>query len=158
MLRVLICLSLALATSGCIAVLGYEPTPAELEMIRRGEDPRAGEEERREKRGNAGESRETTENSEPEYSKEDAPGPAEGTILRWIDSATVIIEANGHRETVMIAGETPREDAFDEQAVLDDRMNRWTYGTSVRLTYPVKDKDGQPIYRDSRGNLIATID
>jgi hypothetical protein len=152
MLRALICLSLALATSGCMTVLGYEPTPAELEAIRRGED------ERREKRGNAGESGETVDKTEPESPKEGAPGPNEGTILRWIDSATVVIEANEQRETVLIAGEAPREDMSDEQAVLDDRMNRWTYGTSVRLSYPVKDKQGQPIYRDSRGNLIANID
>jgi hypothetical protein len=158
MLRALICLSLALATSGCMTVLGYEPTPAELEAIRRGEDPRAGEDERREKRGNAGESGETVDKTEPESPKEGAPGPNEGTILRWIDSATVVIEANEQRETVLIAGEAPREDMSDEQAVLDDRMNRWTYGTSVRLSYPVKDKQGQPIYRDSRGNLIANID
>ena len=167
MLRLLILLGLVAATSGCMAVLGYEPTPAELEMIRRGEDPRAGEEERnaerrearerREKEGTAGESSEAA-SREPKYDEGAEPGPAEGTILRWIDSVTVIVEANAKRETVQLAGETVRENESDEWLALDDRMNRWTYGTQVRLTYPVKDKQGNPIYRDSRGNLIATIE
>lgn len=163
MLRVL-CLPLVLLASGCMTVLGYEPTPAELEAIRRGEDPRAGEEERmaerrearerREKEGSAGESA----SREPEYKEGAEPGPAEGTVLRWLDSATVVIEANGQRETVALAGETAHADSGDEYIALDDRMNRWTYGTTVRLTYPAEDKQGRPIYRDSRGRLIATID
>jgi hypothetical protein len=145
-----------------MAVLGYEPTPAELEMIRRGEDPRAGEDERRaeaaerrEKEGAAGESR---EKGEPAYVEGAEPGPAEGTILRWLDSATVVIEANERRETVALAGQTTKPDSGDEYAALDERMNRWTFGTPVRLAYPVKDKQGRPIYRDERGNLLATIE
>jgi hypothetical protein len=162
MLRWLILLSLA--TSGCMAVLGYEPTPTELAAIRRGEDPRAGEEERtaerrearerREKEGNAGESA----TSEPRYEEDAEPGPTEGTVLRWLDSATVVIEANAQRETVALAGETAHADSGEEYIALDDRMNRWTYGTPVRLTYPVKDQQGRPIYRDTRGRLVATID
>ena len=46
MVRLLILACLSFCLSGCIAVLGYEPTPAELEAIKRGEDPRAGEAER----------------------------------------------------------------------------------------------------------------
>ncbi|MCB9895479.1 MAG: hypothetical protein H6839_13610 [Planctomycetes bacterium] len=160
MVRSLICLCLILLTSGCMAVLGYEPTPAELDAIRRGEDPRANESER--KQGSAGESTDTGQTTEsPRKSTyttpTDEPAPQEGTVLRWMDSATLVIEAGDRRETVLIQGASVSEDFGEEQRQLDERMNEWTYGTPVRLTYPVKDDKGEVIFRDEQGRLLATI-
>lgn len=150
------CVCLVLLTSGCIAVLGYEPTPAELEMIRRGEDPRANENDSVDTTGNAGEG--GTETVEPTNTVEQKPGPEQGTVLRWMDSATVVVEVDNRREVVSLVGEKARESAFDERVALDDRMNKWTYGTWVRLSYPLTDNEGAPIYRDPQGHLLATID
>lgn len=150
---------LILLTSGCMAVLGYEPTPAELEMIRRGEDPRANEDEARDTTGNAGEGETRPgEPEQPRIPRQQQPGPAGGTVLRWMDSATVVVEVNDEREVVRLAGERPRDSAFDEQVALDDHMNKWTYGAWVRLSYPLRGDDGSPIYRDAEGRLLATID
>lgn len=159
MLRVLTCLCLLLSTAGCMAVLGYEPTPAELEVIRRGEDPRANEGEQ--KQGNAGESAELNRErpvANNWNSAEQAPAPTEGTVLRWVDSATVVIEADARRETVALPGESAAEDFGEEQRRLDKRMNRWTYGTQVRLAYPTKNEKGEVIYRDGQGRLLAHIE
>jgi len=143
-----------------MAVLGYEPTPAELAAIQRGEDPRAGEDERRETRGNAGESetRDPPKPKEPGFSDDRTPGPSEGTVMRWLDSATLIVEVGLDRETVTLFGEKPLENTFHEQDALDARMSRWTFGTYVRLSYPARDQQGKPVYRDDRGRLIARID
>jgi hypothetical protein len=161
MIRTLILASLALSLSGCMTVLGYEPTPAELEAIRRGEDPRANENARRQQ-GNAGESREQSGKGDTQPSAMNPQGdrnegPAEGTVLRWIDSATVVIEADSHRETVALVGRKALDDLGREQDALDAHMERWTYGTRVQLQYPVKDKQGEVIYRDADGRLLATI-
>lgn len=156
MKRLLYALPLIFVLSGCMAVLGYEPTPAELEAIKRGEDPRANEGENRETTGNAGQPGEEPE--EPRYAREQEPGPADGTVLRWMDSATVVVEAGGAREVVAIVGESKRDSAFDEQVALDDRMNKWTYGSYVKLSYPVKNDEGGTIYRDAEGRLLALID
>jgi hypothetical protein len=171
MIRSTLLIALLLCLSGCMAVLGYEPTPSELEAIRRGEDPRAGEAERNAERnaarestrGNAGESTSNEPGKpakprEPGYSTDETPGPSEGVVLRWVDSATVEIEVGLDRETVTLHGVKPLENSFDEQAALDDRMNRWTYGSFVRLTYPLRTEQGKTIYRDDRGRLIASID
>ena len=159
MLRLLTCLCLMLTTAGCMAVLGYEPTPAELEAIRRGEDPRANEGEQ--KQGNAGESAQV-ERDRPAgnnwNSAEQAPAPTEGTVLRWVNSVTLVIEAADRRETVALAGESESDDFEFEQRRLDERMNRWTYGTTVRLAYPTKNEKGEPVYRDAQGRLLARID
>ena len=157
MIRTIICVCLIMLTSGCMAVLGYEPTPSELEAIRRGEDPRATEAEIRER--NAGESSESTSTErDPVFAaRSDDPAPLEGTVLRWMDSATVVIESGDRRETVALPGIEPSEDFGEEQRLLDDRMNRWTYGSNVRLSYPVKDDKGEVVYRDSQGRLLATI-
>lgn len=159
MKRLLYALPLIFALTGCMAVLGYEPTPAELEAIRRGEDPRANEGDSRETTGNAGQpANEAGEPEEPAYSPEQTPGPEQATILRWLDSATVVVEADGAREVVALFGESVRESAFDEQVALDDRMNKWTYGSYVRLSYPVKNDEGDTIYRDAEGRLLAVIE
>ena len=143
-----------------MAVLGYEPTPSELDAIRRGEDPRANESER--KQGNAGESSESGANAEgprkPNYAAPvDEPAPQEGTVLRWMDSATLVIEAGDKRETIVLQGTTVPEDFGEERRLLDERMNEWTYGTPVRLTYPVTDDKGEVVFRDDQGRLLATI-
>ena len=142
-----------------MAVLGYEPTPAELEAIRRGEDPRANEGQSRETEGNAGQAREETpEPEDPRYAREQQPGPDGGTVLRWMDSATVVVEVDGAREVVSLVGQGKRESEFDEQVALDDHMNRWTYGSYVALRYPLKNDEGATIYRDAEGRLLATIE
>lgn len=168
MVRLLILVSLSFCLSGCIAVLGYEPTPAELEAIKRGEDPRAGEAEReaeREKaradqKGNAGESGEPTSrtNSTTYGVDPTEAGPKQGTVLRWLDSATLVIEADSRRETVALPGVQASEDMAAEQTALNDRMDRWTYGKSVTLRYPLQNKQGDVIYRDSEGRLLANIE
>jgi hypothetical protein len=79
MARLLTCVCLLLLMTGCMAVLGYEPTPSELEAIRRGEDPRANEAEIRER--NAGESVENDGPRDPNYSApNDEPAPTLGTV------------------------------------------------------------------------------
>ena len=168
MVRLLILACLSFCLSGCIAVLGYEPTPAELEAIKRGEDPRAGEAEREAERekartdqnGNAGESGEpTTRTNSTTYGVDPKEvGPKQGTVLRWLDSATVVIEADSRRETVALPGVKASEDLAAEQNALNDRMDRWTYGTPVTLRYPLQDKRGEVIYRDSEGRLLANIE
>lgn len=159
MLRLLTCLCLMFAATGCVAVLGYEPTPAELDAIMRGEDPRANESER--KQGNAGESAQI-DRDRPAANNWNgagqAPAPTEGTVLRWVNSVTLVIEAAERRETVALAGESALDDYQEEQRRLDERMNRWTYGSQVRLAYPTKDEKGEVIYRDQQGRLLARID
>ena len=159
MKRFVYALPLIFVLSGCMTVLGYEPTPAELEAIKRGEDPRANESEARETEGNAGQpGEEPTEPEEPRYAGEQEPGPEQGTVLRWMDSVTVVVEADSVREVVTLVGESPRESAFDEQVALDERMNKWTYGAFVKLSYPVKNDEGATIYRDAEGRLMAIIE
>lgn len=153
---ILACVPLIMVLSGCLAVLGYEPTPAELEAIKRGEDPRANES--RSSETGASQPQDPADAVEQPASAEQSPGPLRGTVLRWIDSATVVVEAEGAREVVALAGEATRESAFEEQTALDDRMNRWTYGSAVTLTYPVKDARGETVYRDSEGRLLAHIE
>ncbi|MCA8911170.1 MAG: hypothetical protein KDB82_05675 [Planctomycetes bacterium] len=161
MTRIAILTCLVLSLSGCMAVIGYEPTAAELEAIRHGEDPRANEDANKQQ-GNAGESGERVGNHDTRPGAmnpvaENTEGPSQGTVLRWLDSATVVIEADSHRETVALAGQTVDADPVKERDALDARMERWTYGTAVRLQYPLKDKQGEIIYRDADGRLIATI-
>lgn len=149
------CLLILPLLAAC-TVLGYEPTEAELEAIRRGEDPRANEKPRE---GNAGETP-AGEKSSPnrETPREQPPGPEKGTVLRWVNSATLVIEAGGKRETVALPGEAPLPDGWDEERRLDERMNKWTYGTQVKLTYPTRDDKGGVIYRDGNGRLVASIE
>jgi hypothetical protein len=153
MMRALI-LTLPLALGGCLAVIGYEPTPEEVEALQRGEDPRANEQPRQ---ASGGEPARSVENTRPEP-KEQPTGPADGTVLRWLDSATLVIEANARREVVALVGESVRTDLWDEQQALDERMNRWTYGKSIRLNYPRHTETGTTIYRDGEGRLLATIE
>ncbi len=135
------------ALTGCLAVLGYEPTPDEIEAIKRGEDPRANEDRR-----TAGESESEPATEQPVFTADqDEPGPAAGTILRWVSAREVIIEADEKRERVARADAEPGDD-------LDALMNRYTYGTPVRLGYPVTDSEGGTVYRDGQGRLLATIE
>lgn len=166
MIRALTIVLVAVSLSGCMAVLGYEPTQAELDAIRRGEDPRAGEEERQKEReqagldqqGNAGESGETRASGANPGGDVYEQGPSEGTVLRWLDSTTLVIEADSRRETVALADQQPIEDSAREHLALEQRMDRWTYGTSVKLHYPIQDQSGEVVYRDREGRLLATID
>ena len=142
---------IVLVLSGCMAVLGYNPTEAELEAIRRGEDPRANE-------GKAGPAPDGKPAEEkPALPAEQTPGPATATVLRWLDASTLSIEAEGRRQTVLIQGDNFATTEAAARA-LDARMNAHTYGSSVRLAYPVKDAAGKPVYRDAQGNLLAVIE
>lgn len=144
--------------AGCAGIIGYEPTEAEAEAIARGEDPRANEStERRAReaanpRGGAGESRQPRDPSETGVgvAAEQKPGPDRGMVLRWMDERRVVIEADGNREVVVLP-----ENAGGGN--LNERMNKWTYGTEVRLRYS-KNAQGQPVYRDELGRLLATIE
>lgn len=152
MKRLLIALPLLLVLSvlgGCMAVLGYEPTPSELEAIKRGEDPRANEghgDERTagESVGNDSQPREDKAIFEPDHSD----GPGRGTVLRWIDAETLVIEAGGRRETVNV---------LNRGNDLEALMDAYTYGRDVELTYTTKDARGEVIYRDEQGRLLANI-
>lgn len=151
-------LALILATvmlpliGGCMAVIGYEPTEAELEAIRRGEDPRANEG----KEPKPADNQPAPNQPRQPDAVEQTEGPAEGIVLRWVDASTLVIEAEARSQVVRIPNER-FETREAESRALNDRMNQWTYGTSVRLTYPVKDKEGKPVYRDGEGNLLAEI-
>ncbi|MBX3460796.1 MAG: hypothetical protein KF696_12685 [Planctomycetes bacterium] len=150
----LCCLIMLPLLASC-TVLGYEPTPEELEAIRRGEDPRANEQPRQ---GNGGEQPEGRDPQKPREAPVDQPpGPLSGIVLRWVNSAVLVIEAEGKRETVALAGEAPLEDGWDEERRLDERMNKWTYGTQVTLEYPTRNGKGETIYRDGHGRLVAII-
>ncbi|MCL4729267.1 MAG: hypothetical protein KJ044_02365 [Planctomycetes bacterium] len=134
---------------GCMAVLGYEPTPEELEAIRRGEDPRANESRAPKPANNA------PANSPEQQTPQDT-APSEGIILRWIDAVTVVIEAENLSHVVRIPNQ--RFATLEaEAAAFRERMDRYTYGTAVRLVYPVKDKLGRPVWRDEEGNLLAEV-
>lgn len=150
MLRALTFLS-PLLLCGCMAVLGYEPTDAELEAIRRGEDPRAGEAEREAEREQQAEVRE----AEAREAAKGPPAPAEGQVVRWMDSMTLVIEADARREVVAVIDD--KLDLEDRWAV-DERMNNFTYGMWVRLRYPLTDDAGEVIYRDHEGRLLAEIE
>jgi hypothetical protein len=154
----LLMLSLVLLLAGCAGIIGYEPTEAEAEAIARGEDPRADEDAKREAReaanpgGGAGEARQPRDPSESGVgaAAEQKAGPERGTVLRWMDVRRVVIEADGNREVVVLPEDAPG-------GSLDERMNKWTYGTEVRLRYG-KDAQGKAIYRDELGRLLATIE
>ncbi|MBX3475696.1 MAG: hypothetical protein KF754_15100 [Planctomycetes bacterium] len=140
-----------LLCGGCMAVLGYEPTDEELEAIRRGEDPRANEG----KPGNEKPGPADNRPRAPEPEPDRQPGPDRGVVLRWVDASTVVIEADARSMVVRIPGEFASIEA--ESRAFNDRMNKWTYGTEVRLVYPLRDAGGQPKYRDAEGNLLAEI-
>lgn len=140
---------------GCMAVIGYEPTEEELEAIRRGEDPRANEGKEPKPASNQPAPNQPRQPDSPDAADQ-TEGPAEGVVLRWVDASTVVIEAEARSQVVRIPNER-FETREAEARVFNDRMNQWTYGTSVRLTYPVKGKDGKPVYRDAEGNLLAEI-
>lgn len=142
---------------GCMAVIGYDPTDEELEAIRRGEDPRANE--GKQPAANAVEGNRQGQGGQPERPKAEAeqpPGPSQGTVLRWMDASTVVIEAENRREVVKIQGDNFASYA-DESRALDERMNTFTYGSLIRLTYPQTGSEGKPVYRDAEGNLLARI-
>lgn len=143
----LIC-CLALLLSGCMAVIGYYPTEEELAALRRGEDPRANEGARRE--GAAGQP------AEPIAVSIDG-APRTGKVLRWIDSATVAIEAGGRREIVALAGRSRLADLNEEREAVSRQMDRFTFGMPVALTYPLTNAEGQAVHRDAEGRLIAAI-
>lgn len=154
-MRLALCASF-LALSGCMAVLGYMPTDAELEAIRRGEDPRANEDKPADTQAPTHKPMPTHKPDTIEIPVDQAPGPVEGTVLRWIDCYTLVIEAEGRRQTVLLQG--PKLATHEAEAhALDGRMNDHTFGTIVRLGYPLRDKQDKPIYRDARGNLLAKI-
>ncbi len=148
----LLCLPLL---AGCMAVLGYNPTPEELEAIKRGEDPRARERQpvKDGARADGGKGVEKP----PEAPRDQQPGPATATVLRWTSSATLTVEAEGRLMVVALPGvETPADFAAAERA----RMNAedaFPYGTAIRLSYPVKDRAGKTIYRDADDRLLAEI-
>jgi hypothetical protein len=139
-------------------VIGYEPTPEELEALRRGEDPRAHESELAQVNEPEQPARTTREGGQPPASMSQQPGPSQGIVLRWKDSATLVIEAAGAAEVVALAGEKPSADHDAEQRALNRRMNEWTYGMTVTLRYPTRDASGAVIYRDAQGQLVATIE
>lgn len=151
----LVCL---LGLPGCAAVLGYEPTPQELDAIMRGEDPRADDapteqpasvESSNEPRMTAG-APNTPEPVQPETA------PATATVLRWRKWNVVIVETDGAREEVVVLGQKKPANAFAEQSALDRNMNDYTFGATLTLEYE-SDADGKPIYRDAQGRLIAKI-
>jgi hypothetical protein len=133
--------------SGCMTVIGYYPTDAELAALRRGEDPRSKEYQQRQSAG-----------GEAEPNVSDTGAPVEGVILRWVDSATVTIEAKGRREIVAIPSRSRLTDPQDEQNALDRNMDHWTFGKRVYLSYPLRDARGQVVHRDAQGRLLAEID
>ena len=145
----LIAFPLIIVLSGCMTVLGYEPTPAELEMIKRGEDPRANEGETDERTGGESAVAETkAEEERPIFEADQSEGPRTGTVLRWLNSDTLIVEADSKREVVVVANMTSDLDAL---------MDTYTYGTQVSLTYPRRNARGEVIYRDDQGRLLANI-
>ncbi|MBK8206904.1 MAG: hypothetical protein IPK87_08970 [Planctomycetes bacterium] len=156
--RLAIFLIFSCMLAGCAGVIGYEPTEAEAAAIARGEDPRANEQPRESNGGEATDPETGRVVKPKEPPKEQPAGPGEGTVLRWVDSATLVIEAGAKRETVALVGEAPREDGWEEQRLLDERMNKWTYGTAVKLKYPTRNEEGKPIYRDGQGRLLAVIE
>ena len=135
-----------------MAVLGYNPTEEELAAIRRGEDPRAGEASR--KAGARPEKAPAEAETAPE---KQAAGPAHALVLRWFEAGRVSVEVEGRRLTVLI-----QKDEFASEAeaarALDLRMTTYTYGTRVKLTYPVRDAQGNTVFRDAQGNLLAIIE
>jgi hypothetical protein len=157
-MRVVALLLICLSLSGCLAVIGYEPTPEELEALRRGEDPRAHETEDAQVSVPEHRHRTTREGGQPPASTNPEPAPHTGIVLRWKDSATLVIEAAGAAEVVALAGEQPSRDRDTEQRALNRRMNEWTYGMTVNLRYPTRDASGAVIYRDAQGQLVAAID
>jgi hypothetical protein len=134
-------------------VLGYNPTEAELEAIRRGEDPRADEG----KPAPEGRPAKKRAAEAPALPAEQSVGPATAMVLRWLDVSTLSIEADGKRQTVLIQG-VNFATAEAATRALDARMNAHTYGSSVRLIYPLKDAAGNAIYRDAQGNLLARVE
>ncbi len=149
-MRAAVLLMLVVSLSGCIAVLGYEPTPEELAAILRGEDPRADEFQPA--------ARATTAPEPAPAATAQLDAPERGTVLRWRDSSTLVIEADGRAEVVALVGERALADHEAEQRALSSRMNLWTYGKAVRLTYPKRDASGGVIYRDGEGRLLARIE
>lgn len=137
------------ALSGC-TVLGYVPTDAELEAILRGEDPRANEDEA------APKPKPRPPPAPPEVTGE--AGPSRGTVLRWIDAATLVIEADDRRERVRLFRVTVPADPARAERALDQAMNRYTYGAAIRLRYPGRTRKGETVYRNAEGDLIATIE
>lgn len=156
--RLAVLLICPLLLAGCAGVIGYEPTEAEAAAIARCEDPRANEQPREANGGEATDP-ETGRVVRPKEPPIDQPaGPSEGTVLRWVDSATLVIEAGAKRETVVLVGEVTLQDGWEEQRLLDERMNKWTYGTAVKLKYPTRNEEGKPIFRDGQGRLLAVIE
>ncbi len=142
---------------GCMAIIGYDPTDEELDAIRRGEDPRAHE--NNQPADNSVQGNRQGQGGQPDRPKAEAeqlPGPGEGTVLRWMDASTLVIEAESRREVVKIQGDEFATTS-EESRALNDRMNTYTYGTLVRLTYPQTGSEGKPVYRDAEGNLLARI-
>ncbi len=157
-MRYALLLVMSLSLTGCLAVIGYEPTPEELEALRRGEDPRAHENEQAQVNEPEHPARTTREGGQPAVATDQQPGPSQGIVLRWKDSATLVIEAAGAAEVVALAGEKASTDHDAEQRALNRRMNEWTYGMTVNLRYPTRDASGAVIYRDADGRLVAAIE
>jgi hypothetical protein len=144
------------------------PTDAEVDAIMRGEDPRADEDnpapQPKPRAGTGRQPRETTgrptRNPQPRpevVPESDEPAPSQGVVLRWMDAATVVLEAGGKREIARVAGASvPKgfSEAADAKREAEERM---PYGTRVSLEYPNLGTDGKPKYRDPEGRLLARV-
>lgn len=169
-LAVLLCL---LLPCGCGKVLGYYPSEEELAAIQRGEDPRANEsgtpkpkpkenERRRDDSGGLDATpRERGPNSGGAGGAGDEArdaGPAGGVVLRWVDCTMVIVEAEGKRERVRLAGAKLPDDYTEANEALNAMREKYPGGTKLLFIYPVKSPDGKTtIYRNKDGDLLAQI-
>lgn len=169
-LAVFLCL---LLLCGCGKVLGYYPTEEELAAINRGEDPRS--------EGNPKPANKPNDKDRPRDSSggldgsgkdrgsnsggaggagdeaRDA-GPAGGVVLRWVDCTMVIVEAEGKRERVRLAGAKLPDDYTEANDALNAMREKYPGGTKLLFTYPVKSPDGKAtIYRNKDGDLLAQI-
>ena len=151
-------LLLLLTLPGCMAVIGYNPTPEDVAAIQRGENPRDSDGQAQPKDQPQAPQRQGQAGQDPAPPVAQTPAPSQGVVLRWKDSATLVIEADGKAEVVALAGQAALTDHVAEQRALSDRMNRWTYGMGITLRYPKRDEAGNTIYRDTQGQLVATIE
>lgn len=170
-MKKLLCL-LLLLPCGCGKVLGYYPTEEELAAIQRGEDPRANEsteprarptEEPRDRSTSGGlesdSGRIPASPDAPRQPAEEAQaGPASASVLRWVDCSLVIVEAEGRRERLRLAGVSVPRDFVEAQEALEQARQDYPSGTRLSLSYPQKNSDGKSVvFRNAEGELLATI-
>lgn len=170
-MKKLLCL-LLLFPCGCAKVLGYYPTEEELAAIQRGEDPRADEgakpgtrpaEEPRNRNSSGGLESDSGRNpaspgspGEPDATPQ--AGPTSASVLRWVDCSLVIVEADGRRERLRLAGVSVPRDFVEAQTALEQARQDFPSGTRLTLSYPQKGNDGKSVvFRTAEGELLATI-